>query len=216
MSLAQLFLIAAASMVVLALSRLVRVHLGRAPHPEGKAMFPFVLAFLVLPPIALGALIQPAGTSSQAWVTRVPLYAIIVAGLGILMWIAAQVVRLVTTGRSRQLLVLALVGSDDDPEGVPLDPPVTAKLAESVQFVDRTNAKFPRGTDFPAQIDREGFRVDWDALDAATATLEDRMAADYRLGLGVASAAAATARDARSRLDTLRRLAVGHGQAWVR
>ena len=38
---------------------------------------------------------------------------------------------------------------------------------------------------------------------------------DHRLGLAVTSTVEATAVDARSRLDTLRRLAVDHGQAWA-
>ncbi len=79
-------------------------------------------------------------------------------------------------------------------------------------LVDRRNATFPRGVEFPAEVDRVGFRSDWDALDAATRALEGRMAEDRRLGLGVASAAMATALDARSRLDTLSRLATGRGR----
>jgi hypothetical protein len=74
---------------------------------------------------------------------------------------------------------------------------------------------FPRGAAFPAQIARAGFRDDWDVLDGATRTLEGRIAADHRLGLAVGSGATATARDARSRLDTLRRLAGDQGQAWA-
>jgi hypothetical protein len=131
------------------------------------------------------------------------------------MWIAAVIVQLVARGRIRPLLLVALVGNEGDPEDVPYDPPVTAKLAESVAIVERANAVFPRGHEFPLQIDRAGFRFAWDALDSATGTLEDRIADDHRLGLAVASEAAAAAADARSRLDTLRRLAVDRGQVWA-
>jgi hypothetical protein len=88
-------------------------------------------------------------------------------------------------------------------------------LVESVALVGRANVAFPRGPEFAAQIDRVGFRVDWDALDAATATLEVQIADDRRSGVGVASSATAMAQDARSRLDTLRRLAGDHGQVWA-
>ena len=74
---------------------------------------------------------------------------------------------------------------------------------------------FPRGHDFPLQIERSGFRFAWDALDAATGKLEARIADDHRIGLAVASSAVATAVDARSRLDTLRRLAGDGGPAWA-
>jgi hypothetical protein len=43
--------------------------------------------------------------------------------------------------------------------------------------------------------------------------LPERIAADRRLGLGVASTAATTALDARSRLDTLRGIALRRGAA---
>jgi len=216
MSLQQMFILAVAAMAVLAVTRLLRVYRGREPHLEGSRRLLFVLVFVFVPPIVLGALMQPIEGSRQlpalAWV---PVYATMLAGIWILMRIAAQVVTLVAPSRSRRVLLLALVGSEGDRNDVLLDPPVTAKLAESVALVDRANIAFPRGPKFPAQIDRAGFRVDWDALDAATGTLEDRIADEYRTGLGVASAATATAQDARSRLDTLHRLAVDDGQAWA-
>jgi hypothetical protein len=112
-------------------------------------------------------------------------------------------------------LLLALVGSEGDLDDAPFNPPTTAKLAEILALVDRANAIFPRGPEFPVQINREGFRFAWDALDSATGTLEGQIADDYRLGLGVARAAEATAEDARSRLDSLRRFAVVNGQAWA-
>jgi hypothetical protein len=92
---------------------------------------------------------------------------------------------------------------------------MTVKLAESAARVDRANAVFPRGSDFPAEISRAGFRDAWDALDAATGTLEGRILDDRGLGLAVASGATAIATDARSRLDTLRRLALDNGQVWA-
>jgi hypothetical protein len=147
--------------------------------------------------------------------SSVPVYIGILLALVIVMWLAAVLVQLVARGRIRPLLLVALVGSEGDPEDVPYDPPVTAKLAESVALVDRANAVFPRGHEFPLQVGRAGFRFAWDALDTATGTLEGRIADDHRIGLAVASGAAATAVDARSRLDTLRRLAVDGGQVWA-
>ena len=92
---------------------------------------------------------------------------------------------------------------------------MTAELAESVRIVDRANAAFPRGAAFPTQVSRAGFRDDWDHLDGATRSLEDQIAVDRKLGLAVSSGATRVADDARSRLDTLRRLAGDQGQAWA-
>ena len=75
---------------------------------------------------------------------------------------------------------------------------------------------FPRGLAFPGQVDRADFHEAWDALDDATRSLEGGIAADRQLGLGIATAASATALDARGRLDTLLRLANdGRAAAWV-
>ncbi len=217
MTLQQLLIVAAAGMLVaLAVSRLIRVHLGRSPTPEGKARPLFVLAFLFVPPIALEVLFNPTAAEGQLHgLESVLLYTIALAAFSILMGIAALIVRLVAPGRSRPLLLLALVGTEGDPDDVPVDPPLTVKLADGVGLVDTANAVFPRGPEFANQIDRAGFRVAWDRLDAVTGTLESLIADDQRLGLGVASAATGTARDARSRLETLRRLSVDHGQAWA-
>ena len=212
MSVLQLLMLAIAAMTGLASVRLVRVHLGRTPHPERMVLF--LLVLILVPPILLGVLIQP-GEDQLRGVKWVPLYGVMLAGLAIVMGIAAFIIRRVVRGRSRSLLILALVGSEADPNDVPIDPPLTAKLAEGVALVDKTNAVFPRGPDFPTQIDRPGFRVAWDALDAATASLEDRIASDQRLGMAVASSATATAEDARARLDTLRGLVVDKGRAWA-
>jgi hypothetical protein len=208
----QLLLLAIAAMLGLASLRLARVHFGREPHPEHMRLF--LLAFVLVPPIALGALIQP-GPERLGGIAWVPLYAVMLAGLAVLMGIATLIVERVVPGRSRPVLKLALVGSQGDPDDVPFDPPVTARLGESVAIVDRANAVFPRGSDFPAQVDRAGFRYAWDTLDAATATLESRIAEDRALGTAVASTVTATARDARSRLTTLRGLAVDRGPAWA-
>ena len=216
MSLELLFTLAVVAMAVLAVSRVVRVRLGRSPHPEGIAKLLFVAGFLLLPPIALGVLVPPVTGSGGIPVgPSVFLYVIFVAGIASLMWIVAVVVNRVGSGSARRLLVLALVGRDGDPDDLPYDPPVTAALAESVARVAKTNAAFPRGLDFPIQIERADFRGDWDALDAATRTLEGGIAADRRQGLAVASSATAVAQDARSRLDTLRRLALDDGQTWA-
>ncbi|MHB8460181.1 MAG: hypothetical protein ACYDB6_08955 [Candidatus Limnocylindrales bacterium] len=212
----QLLVIAIAATIGLAMLRLAREHVGRTPLPEGRRRLAFMLAFLILPPIALGSLIEPATAAGQAGgIAWVPLYIVLLTVLAVLMWIVALIVRLVAPGRSGRLLLVALGGTERDPEEVHVEPPLTAELAESMALVERTNAAFPRGAEFPAQVDRPGFRFAWDSLDAATATLEGHIADDYRLGVGVASAATATARDARSRLDTLRGLAVGRGQAWA-
>jgi hypothetical protein len=214
MPLPQPVLLAIAAMSGLAILRLIRVHLGREPHPAGKARLPFLLAFLIAPPIVLGTLLQ-SGTGQLGGVSWLPLYVVSVVVLAILMSIAALTVRLVAPRRSQSLLLTALNASEYEP-GVEIDPPVTARLAESQALVDTANAVFPGGVDFPTQIDRAGFRQGWDALDAATRTLESRIAEDGALGKGVASAAMATAENARRRLETLRHLAADGGQAWAK
>jgi hypothetical protein len=214
MPILQLFVVALVAMIGLAAMRLVRVHLGRSPHPGGIARLSFILAFLLLPPIALGLLTQPAG-GPLVGIAWVPVYVAMLATLGIVMWLAAAVVRTSAPRRSRPLLVLALVASQDE-AGPRFDPPLTAKLAESQAVVDTANAVFPRGVDFPTQIGRAGFRPAWDALDAATRTLEGRIADDEGRGVGVAAAATATAEDARGRLETLRGLAADGGQGWAK
>lgn len=216
MSLLQLLILAIVSMIGLAILRVARVHLGRAPLPEGWGKLLFVIAFLVGPPIALQVLIGPAAMEGPLGPAGpVALYVVILASLTILMGIGALIARLVAPGPSLRLLLLALVGTEVNPDDLAIDPPLTAQLAETVALVDSTNEAFPRGPEFSAQIDRAGFRVAWDSLQAATATLEGRIATEHRLGRPVASAATAAAADARSRLETLRSLALGHGQAWA-
>jgi hypothetical protein len=208
----QVLVLAIIAMAGLATLRLVRVHLRREPLPERRVLF--LLGFLFIPPIVVGAL-APSGEGQLPGAALPLVYAIIVAGLAMLMWLAAMVVRRVAFGRPRSLLLIALVGSEGDPTAAQLDPPVTAKLATSMAAVDRTNAVFPRGLEFPAQIDRPGFRSAWDALDVTTATLEGQIAEAEDQGVAVASAAMATAEDARSRLNTLRRLTTDEGRVWA-
>jgi hypothetical protein len=191
-------------MAGLAALRLVRVlRFGRTPLPEGRGRTLFLAGFVLVPPIALGGLVS------------VPAYVGAIAVVVFVMWLAAVVVDLVTASRTGQIVRLALVGSEGDPIDSGLTP-VTARLSESIGLVTSANAAFPRGLEFPRQIDRSGFREDWNALDDATRALEGRIADDHRLGLGVSSTATALAEDARSRLTTLRRIARDRGQAWAR
>ena len=208
----QVLVLAIIAMAGLAMLRLVRVHLGREPLPERRVLF--VLGFLFLPPIVLGALVPP-GEGQLPGAALAPLYAVIVAGLATLMSLAAMVVQRVASGRPRSVLSIALVGNEGGPTAAQLDPPVTAKLATSMAAVDRTNAVFPRGLEFPTQIDRPGFRSAWDALDVTTAALEGQIAEAEGHGRAVASAAIATAEDARNRLNTLRRLTTDEGRVWA-
>lgn len=212
MSPQQLLLLAVAAMIGLAILRVARVHLGRTPLPEGRGRRLFQLAFLVVPPIAIGALVQPAeGWNLLRGTMSIPLYAVILAGLTVLMVITAVIAQLTAPIRLRRVILLALVGSEGEPDDLPFDPPVTTKLAEGMAEVDRANAVFPRGLEFPKQVERPDFPAAWDALDVATRALETRIADDRRLRLGVASAATTTAADARGRLDTLRRMALDRG-----
>lgn len=214
MPVAQLMAMAILAMAALATLRVVRVHLARrTPLPEGRGGYLFLAAFIVVPPIALSALAQPSA-GILGGIGSLPAYVGIVAVLAILMWLVARILGQVIYTRPSRLVRLALVGNEGDAPAR-ADPPLSAALAESVQLVDRANAAFPRGPGFPSQIDRPGFRSDWDALDGATRALEGRIAEDRRLGLGVAPAATFVADDARSRLSTLHGLAAEKGQAWA-
>ena len=204
MAFTQILILAIIAMAGLAALRLVRVlRFGRTPLPDGRGRTLFLLAFVLVPPLALGGL------------GLVPVYVGVIAALVILMWVAAVVIDRLTASRTGQLVRLALVGSEGDPIDSGLTP-VTARLSESIGLVARANAVFPRGLEFPKQIDRSGFRDDWNRLDDATRTLESQIADDHRLGLGVSSSATILAEDARSRLETLRRFAGDRGQAWAR
>jgi hypothetical protein len=208
----QVLVLAIIAMAGLAMLRLVRVHFGRQPLPERRLLF--LLGFVLIPPIAIGALVQ-ADEGKLPGAAPVLLYAVLLAGLATLMWLAATTLRRVTPSRARTVLLTALVGGEGDPTAAQLDPPVTAKLATSMAAVDKTNAVFPRGLEFPAQIDRPGFRSAWDALDVSTTTLEGQIAEAEGRGQAVASGATAMAEDARGRLNTLRQLTTDEGRVWA-
>ena len=212
MPLPQPLILAIAAMIGLAVLRVFRAHLGREPHPDGKARLPFILAFLIVPPVALGTLFQSGG-GQFGGVSWLPLYVAAVAVLAILMSIAAMIVRLAPV-RSRPLLLMALNASKVKP-AMKVDPPLTIRLAASRTLVDAATAVFPSGAAFPTHIDRADFRRSWDSFDDVTRVLETQIAEDETLGKGAASSAMATAGNARSRLETLRRLAAESGQAWA-
>jgi hypothetical protein len=216
MPIQQLIVLGIVAMAGLAILRVVRVRRGLTPLPDGRGRRLFLLGFLVLPPIVLGVLTQAPPPANQLWgFGAVPAYVAIVATIVALMWIASLFVRAFAHGRAGQIARLALVGSEVDPYDELADPAMTTKLADRVVIVDQANAAFPRGPGFPAQVSRQGFRDDWDGLDDATRALEGQIADDRRQGILVASKARTTADDARSRLDTLRRLALADGQAWA-
>jgi len=213
-TLLQLAILAVVAMVGLVALRLVRIHLGRTPLPEGRGRRLFLLGFLIVPPLVLGALTTDGvATAPLRAAGNLPAYVAITAGLVILMSMVAMFLGQVTHGRSGRIVRLGLVGNAGDPHDMPSNPPMTAPLAESIAIVDQANGVFPRGPEFVAQIARSGFRDDWEALDRATRTLEGQIAEDRRLGLGVAEAATVTAWDARTRLDTLLGLAAAAGDA---
>ena len=217
MPLLQLVILAVVAMVGLGTLRLVRVSRGRTPLPDGHGRRLFMVAFVVAPPLVLGALTQPATPAGPLrGMSSLPAYVLIDLALVILMAVAAVVIGQLVHSRSGRLARLALAGSEDDPaRDVPSNPPITAQLTKCCEVVDQANAAFPRGPEFPAQVDRAGFRADWDALDSCTQTLERNIATERLLAIGVSAKAEATARDARGRLDTLRLIAVQHGQAWA-
>ncbi len=155
----------------------------------------------------------PPGGAPLGGIFWVPVYALVLGLLKVLMVLAAALVEGVAKGRTRQLLLIALLGNEGDVDRLAFNPPVTARLAESMARVDRTNAAFPRGVEFPTQVDRSDFASAWDALDGATRSLEEQIAGDRKLGLGVASDATATANDARARLLVLRGIADTRGLA---
>lgn len=216
MSAPQIFVLAVVAMICLATVRVVRFRAGRSPLPDGAAKVLIRIAFPIVPPIVLGALLQAKASGGiLGGIGWVPLYAVSLACLAILMGLGALVVRSVIRSPSRRAFLVALVGDEGDPYATPLDPPATPRIAASVARVDAANVVFPRGVEFAAQIDRLGFREAWDALDAVTSTLETQLAEDRGCGLGAPIAASATAKDARSRLDTLHRLAIERGQVWA-
>lgn len=162
MSPEEMFLVAGVAMIALAALRLVRVmRFGRTPLPAGIGRWPFLAGFLLVPPIVLGGL------------GAVAPYIGIVVALVVAMWIVAAVIDKPQMSRGGWLVRLALMGGEGDGLDIGLIP-VTPRLAESIGLVSRANAAFPRGHEFAGQVDRAGFRGDWDALDDATRTLEGR------------------------------------------
>lgn len=201
MSPLQLLVLAVVSMVALAILRVARVRFGRTPLPDGRGRRLFLFGFVVVPPLAVGALIPPTSDEDQLIaVAALPVYVAMLAGVVLVMAIAGfSIGRLTHSPRSR-LARLALIGSEDDPAYMPSNPAVTAGLAEILARVKAADAAFPRGRDFPKQIDRPGFRADWDELDGATRALERQIADDRRNYRGVADVATNQAADARGRL----------------
>jgi hypothetical protein len=212
MSEIQILVLAIVVVIGVAGMRVLRVRAGRWPHPDN--MLVFLISIFLVPPIAFGV-VASAGSDPLRGVPSVALYIVVVSGLLLLMATGASIVDRTVPGRARPLIVLALAGREPDPDDARLDPPVTARLAESVAAVERSNAAFPRGVDFPGQVDRPDFRVTWDALERATAALEGLIADDRGQGVAVASVAVARAVDARGRLDMLRTLTLERGRAWA-
>ena len=93
MPFAQLLVLAVVAMLALVALRLIRIHFGRTPLPEGRGRRLFLLGFVLVPPLVLGALAVP-GTASGPFrgASTVPVYVVIVAGIVVLMWIAAVLV----------------------------------------------------------------------------------------------------------------------------
>jgi hypothetical protein len=210
----QLFIVGVVSMTGFAILRVIRVRGGHDPLPEGLGRTAIILGFLFIPPLVLGAVLQPPpGGAPLGGIFWVPVYALVLGLLKVLMVLAAALVEGVAKGHTRQVLLIALLGNEGDVDRIAFNPPVTARLAERMALVDRTNAAFPRGVEFPAQVDRSDFVSAWDALDGATRSLEEQIAGDRKLGLGVASDATRTANDARARLLVLRGIADTRGLA---
>jgi hypothetical protein len=212
----QLTFLAITAMTLLAALRLARVRSGRTALLEGRGRLLFLTAFVFAPPLAVGAMSQPPGTSQIAWAIFVATYVAILTGVVYAMGTVAELIGQFAHGRAAQVIRLALAGTDLDPDDVPQNVPLTPRLGEILAIVRTADAVFPSGPEFRTQSERPGFRAHWESLDRATTTLEEQIAADNQLGLGVASSARAMAEDARSRLTTLRRAAGGLGQEWAR
>jgi hypothetical protein len=216
MSPLQLLVLAVVAMAGLAILRVARVRSGRTPLPDGRGRRLFLLGFVVVPPLAVGALIPPTTTGGQLTaVAALPVYVAMLACVVLVMAIAAFIIGRLTHSPAGRLARLALIGSEDDPGYMPSNPEITERMAAVLSRVETADAAFPRGRDFPRQIDRPGFRADWDELDGATRALEGQIADDLRSYRGVAAVAKDRAADARSRLETLRSLAGGSGQVWA-
>jgi hypothetical protein len=215
MPILQLTLIAIITMAGLAALRLVRVRSGRTPLPEGRSRLLLLAAFVFVPPLAIAALALAPGTSQVSAVISVGTYLAILAGVVLAMSTVAEVIGGLFNSQLAQVVRLALAGTDLDPDDIPRNVPLTARLTEILAIVRAADAAFPSGPGFPHESERPGFRSAWDALDRATKTLEEQMAADRKLGFGVAASAQTMAEDVRSRLSVLRRFASRNGQAWA-
>ena len=164
MPMPQLIVLEIVAMAGLATLRVVRFRGGRTPLPDGRGRRLFLLAFVVVPPIALGG------------IGALPMYVAIIAALAILMWIAALIVEQVATGRSGRLVQVALAGPEGDPYAVRADPAVTTRAGR--ERADRRQGQLgvPARRGVPGRVSRAGFRDDWDHLDGATRSLEGRIA----------------------------------------
>jgi hypothetical protein len=213
MALQQLVILTAAAVLFLfGLMRVLRVRRGLEPRPHGPLMFLVYLVILFVPPIALEVITDPTASAGQMHgVESVLLYWGALALFAILMGTAALLVRRFVWGPARAILLVGLVGSRLGEEDIPVDPPISATLARDVELVDVANAVFPRGPAFMEESERPGFVASWMALDEATATLEAQIVEDRSRGLGVSWRALDTAKDARRRLEALRRAAADHG-----
>jgi hypothetical protein len=216
MSPLQLLALAVVAMAGLAILRVARVRSGRTALPSSRGRRLFLLGFVVVPPLAVGAVMPPTTSGDQLTaIAALPVYVAMLAGVVLVMAIVAFIIGRLTHSPAGRLARLALIGSEDDPTYMPGNPDITVRLAEVLATVKTADAAFPRGRDFPKQIDRPGFRADWDELDGATRALEHQIADDRRNYRGVAAAAVDRAEDARGRLETLRSLALGSGQVWA-
>jgi len=206
-------LAAAAVLGIFAMSRVVRVRMGREARFNGWRIWVVALAVLVLVPIVLAAVSGPPTVKGATpFVESTIVYFVALAFFALLMAVAAALVRRFVLGTARPLLLLALVGREPSVADVPTDPPMTDAIRTSVANVEVRNNVFPRGPAFMGQTELPGFSTAWASLDEATRELESLIVDGARLGTGVASHAVDTASDARSRLDTLDRAAKARGQ----
>lgn len=209
-------LTAVAVLALFALMRVARVRAGREARPDGLAMVALVVAALFVPVIAFFMLVGSTPKTGQADAVAASFTYLLSFGLLLVaMAVVASLVARYAPPSVRPTLLLALVGKEASALDVRVDPPITPELRERVALVDTANSAFPRGGAFLTQTDLPGFEAAWNSLDGATRDLESLISASIAAGTGVASVATATATDARSRLETLRRAAAVGGQAWA-
>lgn len=207
-------LMAVAVLIGYAVSRVLRVRAGLESRPVGSRLALLLAAVVLGPSFAL--MVIGGGAGGQSAVFGAVMLYFLSLGVGVMiMGLSAVLVRSVAPVSMRPVLLLALIGREASLADVPVDPPITPELSESVARVTTSNDVFPRGRAFLDQSERPGFQEAWNSLDAATTGLETRIAASLAAGTGVSQVATDVARDARSRLDTLRRAASFGGQAWA-